>query len=225
MPNGDGECKFCGAPGTPEGFDHKEDCSVLQEEEYWRYRADRFHEDDDYIALCAYCGKKPGIHSRKNGKRFEVSCACGANRVSDSETMAVRGWNEMQKRTEEEKMKKNEDWDKTLHDNHAEMGGDNEVDWEGKAIPIEEERELVEKEKEIVDELYPDKAYADIAHRFTYHPPKGDQPHRYNYLRQQAYTLAIDILRNCPESRERSLALTKLEEAIMWANASIARNE
>lgn len=28
-----------------------------------------------------------------------------------------------------------------------------------------------------------------------------------------------------PTSREQELALTKLEEAIMWANASIARNE
>lgn len=29
----------------------------------------------------------------------------------------------------------------------------------------------------------------------------------------------------CPESRERSLAFTKIDEAVMWANASIARNE
>lgn len=28
----------------------------------------------------------------------------------------------------------------------------------------------------------------------------------------------------CPDSRELSLAITKLEEAIMWANASIARS-
>ena len=126
---------------------------------------------------------------------------------------------------QEEKMKKNEDWDKTLHDRHAEMGGDNEVDWEGKAIPIEEERKLVEKEKEIVDELYPSKDKVDINKRFTYHAPKEDQPERYVYLRNQAKNLAIDILRNCPDSRERSLALTKLEECIFWANASIARNE
>ena len=29
----------------------------------------------------------------------------------------------------------------------------------------------------------------------------------------------------CPESREKSLAMTKIEEATMWANASIARRE
>ena len=66
---------------------------------------------------------------------------------------------------------------------------------------------------------------ADIHHRFTYHAPKDDQPERYTYLRHVAETLAVDILRNCPPSRERSLALTKLEEAIFWANASIARIE
>lgn len=29
----------------------------------------------------------------------------------------------------------------------------------------------------------------------------------------------------CPPGRELSLALTKLEEAMMWANAAIARNQ
>jgi hypothetical protein len=29
----------------------------------------------------------------------------------------------------------------------------------------------------------------------------------------------------CPGSRELSLAITKLEEAVFWANAAIARNE
>jgi len=37
--------------------------------------------------------------------------------------------------------------------------------------------------------------------------------------------LAAYINENCPDSREKSLAFTKLEEAVMWANASIARNE
>jgi hypothetical protein len=37
--------------------------------------------------------------------------------------------------------------------------------------------------------------------------------------------LAAYISEKCPESREKSLAITKIEEAVMWANASIARNE
>lgn len=61
--------------------------------------------------------------------------------------------------------------------------------------------------------------------RFTYHEPKGDQPERYIEIRARAKQLATLISKSCPPSRERSLALTKLEESVMWANASIARRE
>ena len=67
--------------------------------------------------------------------------------------------------------------------------------------------------------------YDDIENRFTYHPPKAGQAERYVYLRNQALNLAVDILRNCPASRERSRAFTHLEDAIFCANAAIARNE
>lgn len=69
------------------------------------------------------------------------------------------------------------------------------------------------------------KEFDELAIRFTYHPPSGDQPRRYEDLRRNGYTLAGLIVASCPESRERALALTKLEEAIMWANAAIARRE
>lgn len=65
----------------------------------------------------------------------------------------------------------------------------------------------------------------DLKNKFTYHPPKDDQPRKYESLRAEALNMAIMISTFCPPSRETSLALTKLEEAIMWANASIARNE
>lgn len=65
----------------------------------------------------------------------------------------------------------------------------------------------------------------DIESRFTYHKPKDTQPLRYEHIRDKAKMLAIFLNENCPESREKSLAITKLEECIMWANASIARNE
>lgn len=64
-----------------------------------------------------------------------------------------------------------------------------------------------------------------IENAFTYHPPKGDQADRYNQIREKGKELALLINQLCPNSRERSLALTNLEQAIMWANASIARNE
>ena len=69
------------------------------------------------------------------------------------------------------------------------------------------------------------KEMAELEKKFTYHPPKGDQAERYGRLRAFAKEFALDILDMCPESRERSLAMTKLEESVFWANASIARNE
>ena len=60
--------------------------------------------------------------------------------------------------------------------------------------------------------------------RFTYHAPKEGQPAKYEKIRDEAYKLALLIDYNCPESREKSLAITKLEEVVMWANAAIARH-
>ena len=60
---------------------------------------------------------------------------------------------------------------------------------------------------------------------FTYHRPFGNQPERYEELRSKAKELAFLIVTSCPESRELSVALTNLEQAVFWANASIARNE
>lgn len=65
----------------------------------------------------------------------------------------------------------------------------------------------------------------DLQNRFSYHKPIVSQPQRYEEIRAKAMEFAEFLTRRCPESREFSLAMTKLEEAIMWANASIARNE
>jgi hypothetical protein len=67
-------------------------------------------------------------------------------------------------------------------------------------------------------------ATADLKNRFTYHPPEGNQASIYEKLRFNGLNLAEMIDELAPDSREKSLAITKLEEAIMWANASIARN-
>lgn len=65
----------------------------------------------------------------------------------------------------------------------------------------------------------------EMEKRFTYHAPKEGQPERYEHLRQRAMEFAYIVDFQCPDSREKSLALTKIEEAVMWANAAIARNE
>jgi hypothetical protein len=66
---------------------------------------------------------------------------------------------------------------------------------------------------------------AELAKRFTYHPPHDDQVNRYQDIREHARAFATLLDRHCPDSREKSLALTALDETVMWANASIARNE
>ena len=63
-----------------------------------------------------------------------------------------------------------------------------------------------------------------IENNFKYHAPKEGQPEKYTTLREKAKELAYLIDELCPDSREKSVALTELETAVMWANASIARN-
>ena len=77
------------------------------------------------------------------------------------------------------------------------------------------------------DATYPltEEDTARLTTTFTYHAPKDDQLPRYTDIRSAGFLFAKWVLEACPPSRERSLALTKIEEAVMWANAAIARNE
>jgi hypothetical protein len=63
-----------------------------------------------------------------------------------------------------------------------------------------------------------------IENAFIHHPPRDDQVQLYDGIRRTAMTYAKCLIDVCPESRELSLALTKLEEVVFWANAAIARN-
>ena len=65
---------------------------------------------------------------------------------------------------------------------------------------------------------------AKIENAFTCHAPKDGQPEKYQAIREKAKELAYLIQELVPPSREQSLAMTKLEECSMWANAGIARN-
>jgi len=60
---------------------------------------------------------------------------------------------------------------------------------------------------------------------FTYHKPFDTVIEKYNMVRNTGKSLAKLINDQVPWGREKMLALTKLEEAVMWANAGIARNE
>ena len=67
--------------------------------------------------------------------------------------------------------------------------------------------------------------YADLKNRFTYHAPHGEVVKGvYGKIREHALNYAELIDENCPDGREKSLAITKLEEVVMWANAAIARH-
>ena len=63
-----------------------------------------------------------------------------------------------------------------------------------------------------------------IENNFTYHAPKEGQQEKYVALRAKAKELAALFLELVPDSRERSVALTELENSVFWANAGIARN-
>ena len=66
---------------------------------------------------------------------------------------------------------------------------------------------------------------ADLDHRFGYHAPKDDATvKRHQTVRNATRDLADHYAETLPAGREKSLALTKLEEAMFWGNAAIARN-
>lgn len=83
---------------------------------------------------------------------------------------------------------------------------------------VEGQRKTVKVE---VDRAMLDRIDSD----FRYHRPTGDQALIYEDIRADARYLAKLILASTPPSREQSLALTHLEEAVMWANAAIARHD
>lgn len=65
----------------------------------------------------------------------------------------------------------------------------------------------------------------ELEKRFTYHSPTEKQQAIYPKIRAKAKELAYFIENYVPNGREKSLALTKLEETVMWANAGISREK
>lgn len=62
----------------------------------------------------------------------------------------------------------------------------------------------------------------ELGDRFSYHPATDVTGPLHNSVRDAALALALRINELCPESREASLALTSVQDAMMWANAAIA---
>jgi len=67
-------------------------------------------------------------------------------------------------------------------------------------------------------------ALADLRNRVAYHPPVGLGVKEAHELTREHIWRAMESLYHIvPASREKSLMMTKLEEAMFWGNAAIAR--
>lgn len=65
---------------------------------------------------------------------------------------------------------------------------------------------------------------SDIEHRFAFHPATTEEKRdAHTSVRQACRRTADHINEVCPDGREKSLALTALEEAMFWGNAALAR--
>jgi hypothetical protein len=65
---------------------------------------------------------------------------------------------------------------------------------------------------------------ADLTNRFGFHPADDVTGPMHSEVRDRCYALAVSLSSMMPLSREASLCITRLEEAMMWANAAIARH-
>jgi hypothetical protein len=64
----------------------------------------------------------------------------------------------------------------------------------------------------------------DIHNRFSFHPAMSEtRKNQHNYVRDVLERAAMNLAGNLPPGRELSLVITKLEEAMFWANAGLGR--
>lgn len=63
----------------------------------------------------------------------------------------------------------------------------------------------------------------DLENRFTHHPPGPDQPAQYEKVRAGGLALAKLLEEVCPSSPELTRAINAVDDAVMLANAAIAR--
>lgn len=64
----------------------------------------------------------------------------------------------------------------------------------------------------------------DLTNRFIFHKANEVKAEQHQTVRNLCYQLSVQLNELLPESREKSLTITKLEEVMFWANAAIARN-
>ncbi len=64
----------------------------------------------------------------------------------------------------------------------------------------------------------------NVGECFTYHPPDEARAAKHAIINGNTIGLAHEYFEHCPESPELTLAIRKLQEARMWANAALATN-
>jgi hypothetical protein len=65
----------------------------------------------------------------------------------------------------------------------------------------------------------------DLDNWFTYHAPTPSQVERYAAIRDQAKAFAQVVLAMTPASADQTVAIRKIRESVMVANAAIACEE
>lgn len=65
----------------------------------------------------------------------------------------------------------------------------------------------------------------EVARRFRHYPPSESRAAQHVAIRSAVADAAGALADTLPEGREKSLAITALEEATFWANAALARSE
>lgn len=65
----------------------------------------------------------------------------------------------------------------------------------------------------------------ELQDQYNYHPPTEQRAVAHDRVRNQLLAAAQVVAYVVPKSREQALALTKIEEAMFWANAGIARTK
>jgi hypothetical protein len=65
---------------------------------------------------------------------------------------------------------------------------------------------------------------AEIDRRFDYHRPDDARARTHEQVRGACKDLALRLATVLPAGRDKSTAITKLEEVMFWANAAIARD-
>jgi hypothetical protein len=61
----------------------------------------------------------------------------------------------------------------------------------------------------------------DLRLSLTNHTPTPEQINRIERLREIAYVYGVAVVEDAPSSRAQAIALTKLEESVMWAVKAI----